>query len=307
MTLPNNHAERLERARLSLDGLAIGDAFGEMLAYNCTAARQRLGKISMAGPWVHTDDTEMTLSIFEMLGHRGTIDPAELAVRFAERFRKDPGRAYGMMAARILRSILAGEDWRNLSASAFGGAGSFGNGAAMRVAPLGAYFAEDLDSRLREEVVASACVTHMHPEGKAGAIAVAVAAARASQLRDRPVAEARSGLLNAVFEKTPDGETRAGIARAMKLPTDTVPEAAARALGNGSLVTAPDTVPYVIWSAARHLDDYSEALVSTVSGGGDCDTNCAMVGGIVALYAGRRSIPQDWQDARERYDFEERE
>jgi len=155
--------------------------------------------------------------------------------------------------------------------------------------------------------MASASVAHAHPEGKAGAMAVAVAAARAFQLRDRPVAEARSELLSTVFDRTPDGETRAGIARAMKLPTDTVPETAARVLGNGSLVTAPDTVPYVIWSAAKHLNDYSEALISTVSGGGDCDTNCAMVGGIVALYAGRSSIPREWQDARERYDFEERE
>jgi len=73
MALPHNHAERLERARLSLDGLAIGDAFGEMLAYNCLTARQRVGQVSMAGAWIHTDDTEMALSIFEMLGHRGGL------------------------------------------------------------------------------------------------------------------------------------------------------------------------------------------------------------------------------------------
>ena len=64
-------------------------------------------------------------------------------------------------------------------------------------------------------------------------------------------------------------------------------------------------MPYVVWSAAKHLDDYREAIVSTVTGDGDCDTNCAMVGGIVALYAGRESIPADWQVARERFDFEE--
>jgi ADP-ribosylglycohydrolase len=90
----------------------------------------------------------------------------------------------------------------------------------------------------------------------------------------------------------------------MRLPLPTAPRVAAQRLGNGSLVTAPDTVPYVVWSAVRHLDDYKEALVSTVSGNGDCDTNCAMVGGIVALYAGRDSIPAEWQEARERYDFE---
>ncbi len=51
MKLPDNHAERVERARLSLEGLAIGDAFGEMLAYNCARARERVEKGLMK--WVN--------------------------------------------------------------------------------------------------------------------------------------------------------------------------------------------------------------------------------------------------------------
>lgn len=304
MKLPDNHFDRLERARLSLEGLAIGDAFGEMLAYNCASARQRVERGLMGGPWFHTDDTEMALAIFEVLQSRGRIDPNELAMRFAERFRKEPERGYGTMARVILRAILSGKDWQQAAASAFSGTGSMGNGGAMRVAPLGAYFADDLDTSLRGEAVLSAAVTHAHAEGKAGAIAIAVAAAVAWQLRDRPKEEAAAEMLQEVYDRTPDGETRIGIARALKLPFFTAPQIAARILGNGSAVTAPDTVPFCVWSAAKHLDDYKEALVSTVSGDGDCDTNCAIVGGIVALYVGRDSIPADWRDARERFDFE---
>src|SRR4030095_13763946 len=90
MKLPENHAERLAPEQLSLEGLAIGDAFGEMLAYNCAAARQRVERGLMGGPWFHTDDTEMALAIFEVLQSHGRIDPNELALRFAERFRKEP-------------------------------------------------------------------------------------------------------------------------------------------------------------------------------------------------------------------------
>lgn len=186
MKLPENHAERVERARLSLEGLAIGDAFGEMLAYNCASARARVERGLMAGPWFHTDDTEMAFSIFEVLKCHGHIDPGELAMRFAERFRKDPERGYGSMARIILRDILAGRPWPQAAASAFSGSGSMGNGGAMRVPPLGAYFAEDLDTCLRAEAVLSAAITHAHPEGKAGAIAIAVAAAMAWQLRGQP-------------------------------------------------------------------------------------------------------------------------
>jgi len=304
MNLPENHSERLERARLSLEGLAIGDAFGEMLAYNCASARKRVERGLVAGPWFHTDDTEMALSIFDVLRRHGRIDPDELALCFAERFRRDPDRGYGSMARLILRAILAGGNWQHVATSAFGGAGSMGNGGAMRVAPLGAYFAEDLDICLRGEAVLSAAVTHAHPEGKAGAIAIAVAAAMAWRLRSQPKEQAAAEMLREAYERTPDGETRIGIARAIKLPFFTAPQIAAKVLGNGSAVTAPDTVPYVLWSAAKNLDNYREALVSTVTGDGDCDTNCAMVGGIVALYAGGDSIPADWRDARERFDFD---
>jgi len=174
----------------------------------------------------------------------------------------------------------------------------------MRVAPLGAYFAEDTEITLRAEAVLSATVTHAHPEGKAGAIAVAVAAATAWRFRGRSKELAAEAVLQNVYEQTPNGETRIGMARAIKLPFSARSEAAARVLGNGSQVTAPDTVPYVVWSAAKHLDNYREAMIETVIGDGDCDTNCAMVGGIVALYTGREGIPADWLEARERFEFE---
>jgi ADP-ribosylglycohydrolase len=303
MPVPDDHAARLERAWFSLEGLAIGDAFGEMLAYNSTSARERVERGLMAGPWFHTDDTEMALSIYEVLQDHGQIDPDQLAWRFAERFRRDSDRGYGAMARSILREILSGEPWQKAAPAAFGGTGSMGNGGAMRVSPLGAYFADDLDL-LTAEASLSAAVTHAHPEGRAGTIAIAVAAAMAWQLRGQSKEDAAAELMRTVYERTPDGETRTGLARALKLPFTTTSQMAARTLGNGSTVTAPDTVPYVVWSAAKHLDDYKEALVSTVTGDGDCDTNCAMVGGIVALYAGRESIPLDWHQARERFDLE---
>jgi hypothetical protein len=36
-------------------------------------------------------------------------------------------------------------------------------------------------------------------------------------------------------------------------------------VGNGSQVTAPDTVPLVIWCAARHWHDIPDAFWNTVS------------------------------------------
>src|SRR5205814_7483295 len=92
---------------------------------------------------------------------------------------------------------------------------------------------------------------------------------------------AGDALLRAVLTATPTGETADGIARAIELgPRATVDQAVA-ALGNGSLVTAPDTVPFSLWCAAHGTANFEEALWTTVSGLGDRDTTCAIVGGIV--------------------------
>jgi ADP-ribosylglycohydrolase len=86
--------------------------------------------------------------------------------------------------------------------------------------------------------------------------------------------------------------------RALDVPLTREPALAAEMLGNGIKITAPDTVPFAIWCAARHTWDYAEALWATVSGFGDVDTNCAIVGGVVSLAAGMPSIPEAWLDAR---------
>jgi ADP-ribosylglycohydrolase len=54
-----------------------------------------------------------------------------------------------------------------------------------------------------------------------------------------------------------------------------------------------------MWCAAQHLDNYEEALWLTVSGLGDRDTTCAIVGGIVSLHTGVEGIPAAWRRARE--------
>ncbi len=197
-----------------------------------------------------------------------------------------------------MREIIAGAHWRETAANAFGGQGSMGNGGAMRVAPLGAYFADDLD-RCAAVAHSSSLVTHTHPEGVAGTIAVAVAAANAWQKRHAPDAERATKLFEEVLRLTPESQVRRKLLLAKTTPSDMPIEIVARTLGNGSLVTAPDTVPFCIWMAAHHLDDFVEALGKTIGAGGDCDTNAAIVGGIVALSAGREGVPAKWLQDRE--------
>jgi ADP-ribosylglycohydrolase len=174
----------------------------------------------------------------------------------------------------------------------FEGQGSYGNGAAMRVAPLGAYFADDIELVI-EQARLSAEVTHTHAEGIAGAIAIAVATAYACKLRGKS-APTRKEFIDMVLPHVPNSIVSERLRHARDLAQDTSLRLAVAALGNGLLISAQDTVPFALWCAGEQLANYEEAIWLTASGLGDVDTNCAIVGGIVACYTGVEGIPAEW-------------
>jgi ADP-ribosylglycohydrolase len=299
MKLPSDHESRMERALLSLDGLSIGDAFGEKFFLHPDIVDGLIDTRAVpAAPWQYTDDTVMALGIVEVLRLSGTINQDKLARVFARRYAAAPDRGYGGAAHGILQDILRDVPWEVTAKAVFGGTGSMGNGGAMRVAPVGAYFADDLDEVVRQ-AKASAEITHAHADGQAGAVAVAVAAAIAWRMGSGQQPLSGDTLLRTVFQYTPEGLTKMGLDKARSLSFEEDPRTMATTLGSGQRVLSFDTVPFAVWCAARHLDDYETALWTTVSGLGDRDTTCAMAGAIVALSAGSASIPVSWRQARE--------
>ena len=287
----DSHSDRLERAHASLAGLSVGDAFGERLFLNPEAIKARRLPVPR---WETTDDTEMATAIVDVLRRHASIDEDRLAEAFAARFAADPSRGYGPGAVQILEQMSRGLHWRAAAATAFGGLGSMGNGSAMRVAPLGAYFADDED-RLVGEAIRSAVVTHAHSDGQAGAVAVAAAAGWAARGGGEPQA-----LFETVLAATPDGPTRQAVERVARIPLDEHPLTVALEVGAGLKTVCADTVPFCLWTFARHLGDYAETLWTTVSVPGDRDTTCAIAGGLAAALAGTEGIPPDWLAARER-------
>lgn len=287
---------RLARAQVALEGLSIGDAFGErFFVHPDVVGRLIMERALPAPPWSYTDDTEMALSIIAVLRRHGQIDQDALAQSFAARC--NPARGYGAGALRLLRQLQGSSDWRRAASELFAGQGSYGNGAAMRVAPLGTFFADDLD-RVVAEAQRSAAVTHAHPEGIAGAIAVAVAAAWAWRI-GHGGAPTAFGLCDLVLPYVPESEVRSRIQRAAGLSPGLPAEWAVGMLGNGVHISAQDTVAYCLWCAGSFLNDYPAALWHTASGLGDINTNCAIVGGIVATRVGMEGLPSEWRQSRE--------
>lgn len=286
--------DRLRAFRIALWGLAVGDSLGERFFE--PGGIGRIAERSVPpGPWNVTDDTVMACAIGQVLVEAGGIDEARLAECFGANYLADRHRGYGATAHDILAAHAKGLPWQESSSAPFGGTGSMGNGSAMRAAPLGAYFYDDPE-RVVAEADRAATVTHWHAEGRAGGIAIALAGAWAT--RRRLGIEPDRDLFEFVLTRTPASEVANGIALAQELRSSSHADAIA-ALGNGSRILCLDTVPYVLWCAAKSLGSYPDAIWLTASGLGDIDTTCAMVGAIVAARLGLASIPLSWRQSVE--------
>ncbi|MFC9751970.1 ADP-ribosylglycohydrolase family protein [Streptomyces sp. NPDC056921] len=284
-------------ARRSLEGLSLGDAFGERWFPLFREPRRAFDEIKARRTpeepvWHWTDDTALARALMRVLAEHGRVEQDRLALCFALAFEADPARGYGHGMHILLPELLTSPaEWRTLAPELFEG-GSLGNGAAMRVAPLGAHFHQDVGLAAAQAAL-QAAVTHAHPEGIAGAVAVAVAAALSVR---------GEFTLAAVADRTPEGLVRDGLRRAVDVPFATEPWKAADLLGNGQRIRADDTVPFALWTAARHPDDLEAALWATAEGLGDVDTTCAITGGVVGAATGVDGVPGTWLKRREPLD-----
>ncbi|WP_171162674.1 ADP-ribosylglycohydrolase family protein [Streptomyces sp. I05A-00742] len=280
-------ADRFHRALASLRGLAVGDALGSQFFVPANYPSLKRRQLPPT-PWQWTDDTEMACSVLAILATHGRVDQDALARSFAE--HHDFDRGYGPAVGRMLRLIREGGDWRELAAAVFKGQGSWGNGAAMRIAPLGAWYAGDPEQATHQAEI-SAYTTHQHREAVAGAMAVAAAAALAAEADG--VAVTREELLDGVIALVPRSAVQAGLRRARDMLDYDDATTVAAVLGCGRRTSAHDTVPFALWSAARHLGAFEAGFWATAAVGGDVDTTCAIVGGVIAA-AGRGAPPAAW-------------
>lgn len=275
--------ERIELARKSLKGLSIGDAFGESFFGEREMILQCIeDRIIPETSWDFTDDTIMSIAVYEQLEKYGEIHQTELAELFSENHKKDLNRGYGSTARMILRGISEGKAWDLLSQGVFDGMGSMGNGASMRVSSIGAYHYDDYE-KVKELCVKSAEITHSNIEGITGAIAVGISTALATRLKIKGLEISPKDFVSEILEELPESDTKSKIRKSQSVPYTYNIETVRTILGDGSKIISQDTVPFCIWCASNNLKSYENALWKGVSILGDRDTICAIIGGITIM------------------------
>lgn len=237
------------------------------------------------GRGTYTDDTQMAIALAESLLERGGVDEEFIGRAFVAAY--DPMRGYGSGTCTVLALIAAGVSAADAAVRAFGGRGSLGNGAAMRVAPVDVRYADDPDA-LVDGARRSARVTHRHPIGIDASVVQAVAVGAALRGED---------MLDAARAVACTPQLERGLALAAGLLTEhPAPATVAAALGNGS--TGHKSVPTAIYAATAYAR-FEDAVTFAVCCGGDADTIAAMAGAIAGAREGAAAIPARWLDVLE--------
>ncbi len=281
----------LDRFQGCLTGVAVGDALGAPLEGKPVVAVEDWLAISNGTERLRfTDDTHMTFGVIESLLATDDFDGGHLARIFIRDFDAEPWRGYGAGPPAVFAQIKAGVSWHQAGKSLYDYEGSFGNGAAMRVAPIGLRYHDD-PARAADVARLSASITHAHRLGKEGAafqaVAVAVAVGSSSSLDPESFVEE-------IISYVRDRDMVEAAQRVLSLVDTADPEHAATMIGNG--IAAIEAVPAALFAFLVKRGSFSNTIEFAVRMGGDTDTIASMAGALAGAHLGYDAIPQGWKD-----------
>jgi poly(ADP-ribose) glycohydrolase ARH3 len=274
-----------------LVGAAIGDGLGAWREGERMARKEDIDSLAAKlEKLIYTDDTHMTIGIAESLLESKGFNGEHMARTFIRNYETEPWRGYGPGPPRIFRMIESGEPWDSAGAKLYRG-GSFGNGSAMRVAPVGLLYSDNPE-KLREVSAQSSLITHSHELGKEGAALQAYAVALALNIPSDEEFDRKAFLLK-LQNFVQNQLYKEKIARIKELLDEQDRAKVIAVLGNG--IEAPRSVPTAIYCFLLHPKSYKDTVIYAISLGGDTDTIASMAGAISGAYLGIAAIPQEWR------------
>lgn len=283
----------------SLMGTGVGDALGASLeGWRRVDSDEVRALAEKRHTLIYTDDTHMMIGVAESLIEKKGFDGEHMTSRFMENYGREPFRGYGPGPPRVFRMIKGGEAWDKAAERLYGG-GSFGNGSAMRIAPVGVFYYDDI-AKLKEIAYKSSQITHAHELGKEGAALQAYAIALATQA-DPSLALQGNEFLRKLTHFVKHEVYKQKLKSIKELLGEKDRSKVVAELGHG--IEAFNSVPTAIYSFLSHPNSFEEAVIYAISLGGDTDTIGAMTGAISGAYLGIEAIPSKWQQKLENRDY----
>lgn len=244
-----------------------------------------------------TDDTQMLIGVAQWLAEGPNREPRRLLELFAQNY--EPWRRYGPGTRRILERFMElPDEWQGLATMAYP-LGSYGNGSAMRVAPVGLACRHSMQD-LVQTAVTSSVVTHAHPLAlQAAALqahAVACAVNAPPGAFDVPGFFRTAHVILDWFRNDRHHDTREfehafGILENALAKDLSCVETADK---TGCWVDAVESVPAAIYCFLRHRESFADVIKAAFYLGGDTDTIASMAGAIAGAYQGESAIPAEW-------------
>nr|XP_015910887.2 ADP-ribose glycohydrolase ARH3-like isoform X2 [Parasteatoda tepidariorum] len=257
----------------------------------------------------------MSLSVARSLIKNKEICPIDLAKRFVHEYFTDPqtpARSYGGHVRNVFAALKKSnfQDVFQPAKKQFNGAGSFGNGAAMRIAPVALFVHDKDDNYIKNAVEQCSFVTHTHPNGYNGALLLCLAIHLALKLEPSKELDPMKFILD-LEEKMRSFKNQGfgqfyfsikGIKHCLEQKEDLTPVDVAYHLGND--VSALRSVPTAIYSFLRSLkplpyydttNPFIRTIYFAISVGGDTDTIATMAGAIAGAYYGDDIIPKNFK------------
>jgi len=278
-----------------LVGSAVGDSLGSSFEGVFVSGFDVSGNRLLR--W--TDDTHMMIGVAESLVACEGFNGEHMAWTFIRNYDEEPWRGYASGPPQVFRMIKKGLAWDEAARLLFNGMGSYGNGAAMRVAPVGLLYYDDAEM-LRSMAYAQSRITHSHELGMEGAAIQAYAVALAVKADPSQELDAYE-FLGKIKDFTKNEVYRLKMEKCQELLNETSKRKIIKELGNG--VEAHNSVPTAIYSFIRNSRSFRESIIYAVSLGGDTDTIGAMTGAISGAYHGIEKIPENWRSRLEKGDY----
>ncbi|RWS29743.1 Poly(ADP-ribose) glycohydrolase ARH3-like protein [Leptotrombidium deliense] len=313
--------------RGTLLGALIGDCFGSPFEGEINVSKSVLKKYvsnllveQSTGTlqiYSYTDDTAMSRCLAESLLESNGFNAKDLAKRFTVEYYKQPRRGYGANVVDVFARLRVTnyEDPFGPAKTQFGGSGSYGNGSAMRIAPV-ALFGYSLSAdKLIELVRNTSLITHAHRDGYNGAILQCLAIHQALHLQGDTTAFNSKEYINSLIdsmekiersdnndEDMPFTEKLNHIKKILENlndDNDLSPQQIAYLIGHG--VSATSSVPTAIYAflrAQKPIKDFEtdnkfvRTVYLAISIGGDTDTIASMACSIAGSFYGVSEIPE---------------